>query len=122
MGEDAIIVAIVFGSILGVITIPLLISLLKTWINRNKNTYDEEKFDRLAKAFIKHKKDMERRVQHTETIVMDKESASIPSSQEKIKPSTSHKSIEIDANDSVENHPKTGHINPKNDLNKKRTT
>ena len=76
MGEDAIIVAIVFGSILGMITIPMLFNLAKKWIDRNNNSYDEQAFERLAKAFIQYKKESERRFQKLEAIVTDDESAS----------------------------------------------
>lgn len=95
MGEDAIIVAIVFGSIIGMITIPLLISLAKKWIDRNNSSYDEQKFERLAKAFIAYKKDSERRFQNLEAIITDDEPVSSKSS----KPlKENSKTIEIESN------------------------
>lgn len=107
MGEDAIIVAIVFGSILGMMTIPMLISLAKKWIDRNKVTYDDEKFERLAKAFISHKKDVERRLQNIEAIVTDDEpkstsSSSSKSSSRELKKTQLHNQIEIDSDESQE--------------------
>jgi hypothetical protein len=61
-----VIIAIVFGSILGIVVVSKLAGLIKAWINRNKNSYDEEKFERLAKAFIQHKKSTERRLKNLE--------------------------------------------------------
>ncbi len=100
MGEDTIIVAIVFGSILGMIAIPMLFSLAKKWIDRNNNSYDEEAFDQLAKAFIKHKKDSERRFQNLEAIAAGEEPESAFTAESKRsldeKEKKSHHSIEID--------------------------
>lgn len=45
--------------------------LIKTWINRNKNSIPEEEFNRLAKAFMQYKKDTERRLRHLETIASE---------------------------------------------------
>ncbi len=56
MNEDVLIVAIVFGTILSAIVIPMLLSVAKKWIESKNSSFDEEAFDRLAKAFIKHKK------------------------------------------------------------------
>ena len=43
--------------------------LIKAWINRNKqdNTVDEESFNRLARAFMQHKKEMQERLKKLET-------------------------------------------------------
>lgn len=92
MGEDAIIVAIVFGSILGMIAIPMLISLAKKWVDRNNTPYDQETFERLAKAFMKFKKDAENRIQNLEAIIADEDLSS--SSQKKIEEKKS--TIEIE--------------------------
>lgn len=66
-------------SIMGIIAGTLVISLgiakisglIKAWIERDKNRYDEETFNRLAKAFMEHKKEMERRVNNLESIAAD---------------------------------------------------
>lgn len=103
MGEDAIIVAIVFGSILAMITIPMLISVAKKWIESKNSSFDEEAFDRLAKAFIKHKKDSERRLQNLEAIVTDEEPKSLESksSQQPLQQTQkTSKSIEIEETES----------------------
>lgn len=64
-------VAIVFGTVLTGYVIGKFIGLIKAWINRNNASYDEEKFERLAKAFIQHKKDTERRFKNLEAIIAD---------------------------------------------------
>lgn len=49
--------------------------LLKSWINRDKNKsgVDEESFNRLARAFMQHKKEMKKRVENLEAIISDQE-------------------------------------------------
>ena len=103
MGEDTIIVAIVFGSILGMITIPMLFNLAKKWIDRNNNSYDEEAFERLAKAFIQYKKDSEQRFQNLEAIITDDEptSSSKKTSNKKLEETQLHNTIEVDTDESA---------------------
>ncbi len=76
--------------------------LIKTWINRNKSGVPEEEFNRLARAFIEHKKDTQRRIQNLETIIAgdddNKKSSSKESSSQIEAPK---KSIEFDDNDEV---------------------
>lgn len=50
--------------------------LIKTWINRNKNSIPEEEFDRLAKAFMQYKKNTERRLQNLEAIISEQDQES----------------------------------------------
>ncbi|MFH5832278.1 hypothetical protein ACG2F4_01365 [Halalkalibaculum sp. DA3122] len=50
-----------------------VIDLIKTWINRKQGGYDEETFNRLAKAFMQHKKDTERRLQNLEAIIAEED-------------------------------------------------
>jgi hypothetical protein len=50
--------------------------LIKAWINRNSNSIPEEAFDRLAKAFMEHKKNTERRLKNLEAIISEDESIS----------------------------------------------
>lgn len=104
MGEDAIIVAIVFGSILGMIVIPMFFNLAKKWIERNNNSYDEQAFDRLAKAFIQYKKESERRFQHLEAIIAEDDtkasSRAERSSAKNLKKEQLHNTIEIEEHES----------------------
>lgn len=104
--EMAIVVlSIIFGSIVAIVAISKIFGVLKAWIERNKSTYDEEQFDRLARAFIQHKKEMDRRVQNLEAIVTDEEpkslsdspSGSSVASSPGRQPGTSrHNTIEVD--------------------------
>jgi hypothetical protein len=95
MGEDELVVLIVFGTIFAIVIGSQLISLAKKWIDRNSNSYDEKAFDRLAKAFINHKKDSERRLQNIEAIVTDEEPKATSSSR--LKETQLHNTIEIDS-------------------------
>lgn len=97
MNEDVIIVAIVFGSILGMIAIPMLINLAKKWIDRNNSSIPEEQFDRLAKAFMQYKKDTEQRLQNLEAIVTEQDQESTTNTQSSTKQiDAPRKNIEIE--------------------------
>lgn len=50
-----------------------IVGLIKAWINRNNTAITEEDFDRLAQAFMEHRKRSERRIQHLEAILADKD-------------------------------------------------
>lgn len=47
--------------------------LIKTWINRKKSGIPEEEFNRLARAFMEHKKDTRRRIKNLEAIIADED-------------------------------------------------
>jgi len=70
-GEEFVIsiIAIVMGSAVVIVGISKFAGLIKSWINRGKSNLDEETFDRLARAFMQHKKDTERRLQKLESII-----------------------------------------------------
>ncbi len=60
--------------IVAIVAIICTTSLIKTWINRNQNGgFDEESFNRFARSFIQHKKDMEQRVQNLEARIADED-------------------------------------------------
>ncbi len=102
MSGDALIVAIVFGSILGMITIPMLISLAKKWIERNNSSIPEEQFNRLARAFMEHKKDTQRRIQNLEAIIADDDSMeNVPHEESPNQIEAPKESIEFDDSDNV---------------------
>ncbi|MDR8393474.1 hypothetical protein NC796_20130 [Aliifodinibius sp. S!AR15-10] len=77
MGFEEMVVAII-GTIAGVglfgFIIARVTSLIQSWINRKKGGYDEETFNRLAKAFMQHKKETERRLQNLEAIISEEDS------------------------------------------------
>lgn len=76
MGFEEMVVAII-GTVAGVGLFGFIIArvtgLIKAWIERNKGGYDEDTFNRLAKAFMEHKKETERRLRNLEAIVTDDE-------------------------------------------------
>ena len=61
-GLEFALVVIVVGCVTGII---------KTWLTRGKDgeTIDRETFDRLAQAFVQHKREMQERIQNLETII-----------------------------------------------------
>lgn len=61
--------------IVSIVAIACVTGLIKSWINRNYNRsgMNEENFDRLARAFMQHKKEMQERVQNIEAIIADDE-------------------------------------------------
>lgn len=81
MSFEEMVVAII-GIVGGISLVGFIIAritgLIQAWINRKKGGYDEETFNRLAKAFMQHKKEMEKRMEHVETIVSEDEELKIP--------------------------------------------
>lgn len=84
MSFEEMLVAII-GTVAGVgllgFVIAKITGLIKAWINRNKGGYDEETFNRLAKAFMQHKKDTEQRLQNLEAIISEEGESSKKSRQ-----------------------------------------
>lgn len=72
-GEEFILAIVAMAMGTGIITVAIakFTDLFKTWINRNNSSIKDEAFDRLAKAFMQHKKEMEQRMQNVEAIVAD---------------------------------------------------
>jgi len=61
---------LLYGSIaLGGFILWKLYGLAKTFINKKKETYDKDTFERLAHAFIQHKKETEQRLDHIEAVI-----------------------------------------------------
>jgi|GEM_PF-500780 hypothetical protein len=114
---------IVFGTLLVGYAFGKIVGLIKAWINRGNSSYDDEKIDRIAKAFIQHKKDTDRRLQNIEAIVTEDRPASLSSSKRPLSKSESHRSIEIEADevDKEQEEQKSGSGNLNNMLDKKRT-
>lgn len=91
------IIAIVMGSSVVIVAISKIAGLIKSWINRKKGNLDEETFDRLAKAFMQHRKDTDRRLKKLEAMFTDKKSQSKSGFSDKSKEIESpKKSIEIE--------------------------
>ena len=70
MGEEIIIVSIVFGSIVGIVFLAIMSSIIKTWINNRggKSVAEDEEFLNALREF-KYKTD--RRLANLEAIVTD---------------------------------------------------
>lgn len=68
-------VLILFGTVLGCMLLWKLATVIQNSIKKNKNTGYEESFDRLAHAFIQHKKDTDRRLQNIEAVIAEEEPA-----------------------------------------------
>ena len=71
-GEEFVlaIVAIVGGVGLAGFIFYNIFKIIRTWIG-GSSSYDDETFERLARAFMQHKKETERRLQNLEAIVTD---------------------------------------------------
>lgn len=87
------IVAIVCGTALTGYLFGKFFGLIKSWIESRRQSYDEEAFNRLAKAFTQYKRDTERRLRNLETIATEED----PSSPAALK--QTYKTIEIEDNE-----------------------
>lgn len=69
-GEEFVlsILAMAMGTALLIVGITKITGLIKSWINRGEGVEDEA-FDRLARAFLQHKKDTNQRLQNLEAII-----------------------------------------------------
>ncbi len=99
MSFEEMVVALV-GAVGGIALVGFIVAkitgLIKSWINRNNNAYNEEDFNRLAKAFMQHKKDTERRLQNLEAIASEEEVTGSSSGTGKSIEEPERKNIEID--------------------------
>jgi len=59
--------------IVAIVAIACATGLIKSWINRKKSDseVDAESFNRLARAFMEHKKEMQKRIENLEAIIAD---------------------------------------------------
>lgn len=69
MGNLIPLILVVFGTILGALGLWKVFHMVKTSINRERTSISEHDFDRLARAFIQHKKEMHQRVHHLESMI-----------------------------------------------------
>ncbi|MGD8427120.1 MAG: hypothetical protein PVH63_05780 [Balneolaceae bacterium] len=73
MEELVILILIAFGTVLGCLLLWKIYHVIKSSIQKDNLSIGEEDFDRLARAFIQHKKEMQKRVQNLEAIIANKE-------------------------------------------------
>lgn len=69
MEELVFLAFFVFGIILSGLVLWKVFDMVRNSIKKNKGKYEDNKFDRLAKAFIEHRKDTDRRLENIETIL-----------------------------------------------------
>ncbi|MGD8427119.1 MAG: hypothetical protein PVH63_05775 [Balneolaceae bacterium] len=111
------IIAIVMGSSVVIVAITKITGLIKSWINRSKSNLEEETFNRLAKAFMQHKKDTERRLQNLEAIISEEPPQKNSSSSSKPRQvEAPKKSIEIEEHESEKTSSKQDNDNLRNML------
>lgn len=80
--------------IIAIVAIGCLTSLIKTWMDKNETEgLNEESFNKLAQAFIEHKKEMQERVQNLEAIIAEEEEEN---SYSQIEASSSERSLTND--------------------------
>ena len=72
--EEIIAIVVVFSFSAFVCT--GIYKLIKMKMQKDSSGYDEETFERLAKAFMKYKKESEKRIQNLEAIIADDRSSS----------------------------------------------
>lgn len=86
--------------------------LIKAWINRNNNSIPEEQFDRLAKAFMEHKKETQRRLKNLEAIIADEDMESKVNANDSSKQIEAPKdNIEIDDRETEKEQSQSGDNN-----------
>ena len=101
-GQEFVIavVAIIGGVGLAGYIFSNIFKLIRTWMGSG-NEYDDETFERLARAFMQHKKETDRRLQNLEPIVTDESSSSSSTSSKRIE--EPKKTIEIEDEDDNKN-------------------
>lgn len=116
MSFEEMVVALV-ASIGGILLVGFVFAkitgLIKAWINRSNNSYLEEDFDRLAKAFMQYKKDTERRLQNLEAIVSEDD---LPKIEKKKEKSLNEPEKEVEIDDENQDNTGAGNNNLKNML------
>lgn len=82
-GEEFVlsILAIIMGGVVLIVGITKITGLIKSWIQRTDGVEDEA-FERLARAFLQHKKETDRRLQNLEAIISSDDKSDV--SQKKI--------------------------------------
>jgi hypothetical protein len=89
-----------------------IFKLIRSWVGGTSDV-DEESFNRLAKAFMEHKKESERRLQNLEAIASDNDNESTSSSKQIEAPK---QEITMDDEDADEQTSSTGDNNLRNML------
>jgi lipopolysaccharide export LptBFGC system permease protein LptF len=106
------IIAIGMGSVILIVGITKITGLIKSWMSGSSEV-DEESFNRLAKAFMEHKKDTQRRIQNLEAIITDDSTERVQLKESQNQLEAPKQSIEFDDSDntSEESESKTNNKN-----------
>jgi hypothetical protein len=107
MGEEIVVVAIVFGSIVAIVFMGIIGSIIKAAIKRKSSGNITENREFLA-ALREFKENTDRRLQNLEAIVSGDEPVPGKSSQKKKIPSERKSSIEIEIENESAKEEKTG--------------
>ena len=118
MYEDVFILLIIFSFVAFVCTGVYKLVMAKL---KSGGDIDQDRFDRLAKAFIDYRKKTDRRLENIEAILTAEESSST-ASQQQLNDSNHKRQIEIDTDSSGSKSQNSGSKNLENMLNKKRTS
>lgn len=116
MGEDTLIVAIVFGTVLAIVFLGVLSSIINNWIKRGSDSKDITKNKEFLVALREFKEKTDKRLANLEAIVSDEQ---ISQTQEKKQVSGKEpsRSIEIELDDEPEPKKSANSGNLRNMLN-----
>lgn len=98
MGEDAIIVAIVFGSVLTIVFMGIVGGIINSWIKRGSGSKDLTKNKEFLSALREFKEKTDRRLSNLEAIVTEEEPENTRQ-KKSVKGKEQSRSIEIELND-----------------------
>jgi len=113
MGEDAIIVAIVFGSVLAIVFMGVLGSIINNWIKRGSKSGDVTKNKEFLAALREFKEKTDKRLANLEAIVSEEDSSgnrSKSKKQQKDKEPQRSIEIELDSEPDSEESAKSGNL------------
>lgn len=82
MEELVALIFIGFGTIFGCLVLWKLYHTIKSSIQKDQPSISEDDFDRLARAFIQHRKKINNRVQNIEAIIAHDDNISVPEVEE----------------------------------------
>ncbi len=98
MDELIAVILIAFGTIIGLIILWKFFDIVRNSIKGKKGSDLEETFERMAHAFINHKKETERRLQNIEAVISQENEVATDNDKKTDKKldETNYESIEID--------------------------
>jgi hypothetical protein len=71
VGGIAELLFLLFSTAIGCLILWKLFDVVRNSVNKNKTNFDDQSFDRLAKAFIKYRKETGKRLQNIEAIITE---------------------------------------------------